>query len=158
MSLPLPYIIVIVMGIGLKWWVFSYIWTHVSCQETKSFLIWDTNVLNMIHIHLQQIRGEGCLLFISWHIEASLTQTYDWKVLVSVWSLAVCYTTFEFKKFFFPFLSAYGKVFLVRKNSGHDAGQLYAMKVRSLHLNKRSSRSLSLFIFFMFLKHQCKLS
>lgn len=24
---------------------------------------------------------------------------------------------------------AYGKVFLVRKNSGHDAGQLYAMKV-----------------------------
>uniref|UniRef100_A0A668AWZ8 Ribosomal protein S6 kinase, polypeptide 4 n=1 Tax=Myripristis murdjan TaxID=586833 RepID=A0A668AWZ8_9TELE len=24
---------------------------------------------------------------------------------------------------------AYGKVFLVRKNSGHDEGQLYAMKV-----------------------------
>lgn len=27
-------------------------------------------------------------------------------------------------------LLAYGKVFLVRKNSGHDVGQLYAMKVR----------------------------
>lgn len=26
-------------------------------------------------------------------------------------------------------MSAYGKVFLVRKVSGHDAGQLYAMKV-----------------------------
>ena len=25
---------------------------------------------------------------------------------------------------------AYGKVFLVRKTSGHDEGQLYAMKVR----------------------------
>lgn len=30
---------------------------------------------------------------------------------------------------------AYGKVFLVRKNSGHDAGQLYAMKVRRGELN-----------------------
>lgn len=30
--------------------------------------------------------------------------------------------------FFFSF-SAYGKVFLVRKISGHDAGKLYAMKV-----------------------------
>ena len=30
--------------------------------------------------------------------------------------------------FFFSF-SAYGKVFLVRKVSGHDAGKLYAMKV-----------------------------
>lgn len=29
----------------------------------------------------------------------------------------------------FPSLSAYGKVFLVRKVSGHDAGKLYAMKV-----------------------------
>lgn len=27
-------------------------------------------------------------------------------------------------------LLAYGKVFLVRKNSGHNVGQLYAMKVR----------------------------
>lgn len=35
--------------------------------------------------------------------------------------------------FIFIFL-AYGKVFLVRKNSGHDVGQLYAMKVRLLVL------------------------
>lgn len=31
--------------------------------------------------------------------------------------------------FFFFSFSAYGKVFLVRKISGHDAGKLYAMKV-----------------------------
>lgn len=34
-------------------------------------------------------------------------------------------------KIHFASLAAYGKVFLVRKNSGHDAGQLYAMKVRA---------------------------
>lgn len=32
-------------------------------------------------------------------------------------------------EFFFFSFSAYGKVFLVRKISGHDAGKLYAMKV-----------------------------
>ena len=42
--------------------------------------------------------------------------------------------------FVFLFL-AYGKVFLVRKNSGHDVGQLYAMKVRLLAWNMQLNNS-----------------
>uniref|UniRef100_A0A4W5QKZ4 Ribosomal protein S6 kinase, polypeptide 4 n=1 Tax=Hucho hucho TaxID=62062 RepID=A0A4W5QKZ4_9TELE len=37
--------------------------------------------------------------------------------------------TWEEQVFMMFFILAYGKVFLVRKNSGHDEGKLYAMKV-----------------------------
>lgn len=54
----------------------------------------------------------------------------------------------DWMKYLFVFL-AYGKVFLVRKNTGHDVGQLYAMKVRSyVHFHNINHK---LFFFIMVL-------
>lgn len=49
--------------------------------------------------------------------------------MLSVSNESFLFTSLNFALSVIIFLPAYGKVFLVRKVSGHDAGKLYAMKV-----------------------------